>query len=689
MIRTSILLALTALLIPTTPDEGQWLPQQVRKMDWDALRRRGMKLTRDEFWHPEKGGILSAAVQINGCTASFCSTRGLVVTNHHCGFGAVSALSTPEHNHLRDGFVADTLADELPAEGMTVFVVRRIENVTDRVHAAQAEAKSDLERWQLTENVKRQLVAEGEQEPDTTCHVADFFEGREYHLYYRTKISDVRLVYAPPRAVGEFGGEVDNWEWPRHTGDFTFFRAYVGPDGKPAPYSENNVPYEPEHYLRVSADGMHEGDLAIIMGYPGQTERYESSLAIADRQGFYYPQRLALFTHIIDVLHAASERDEETELRYVSLIKSLANVQKNAEGMIWGLARNAVVERKLREEAEFTDWVDATPERLAKYGAVLEDLKAIDLDARKTQEKDLLLGLLGSPRIAPMFANLIGLVARDGNGIDQVAGAMDLDFEIAQRPILERLLDEALQLQDPIFRLDPEGEPMTGAQILEHTKMTDPAARAALFQGGAEAIANSDDPLVVAARGTLEELRARGLRDRERAGRRIAVGTRWIEAQQEWRGTSFYPDANSTMRVSIASVKGYVPRDGVYYTPHTTVAGLLAKETGEEPFANPKPLIEAAENRLSSRYFDAKIGDVPVCFLTDGDTTGGNSGSPVVNGKGELVGLNFDRVFENVSGDYGWNPDRSRNISVDIRYVLWILEQVRPAHRLLDEMGVR
>ena len=339
--------------IALLPDEGQWLPTQVREMDWEALQARGMEMTKDEFWHPEEGGVLSATVQINGCTASFVSKEGLLVTNHHCGFGAVSALSTPEANHLRDGFTAATLAQELPAPGMVATVLKRIEDVTNKVHAAQAKATTDLERWQLTQQTIARLVSAGERaEANTKCSVASFLEGKEYHLYYRTQIRDVRLVYAPPRAVGEFGGDVDNWEWPRHTGDFTFFRAYVGGDGSVQDYDQDNVPFQPAHFLKTATRPIQENDLAIIMGYPGSTQRYKTSKGVASQEGFVFPARLRVLTKAISVLKQASEESEERALELVSEIKSLANIEKNAAGMIFGLKNNAVVDRKLREEAQ-------------------------------------------------------------------------------------------------------------------------------------------------------------------------------------------------------------------------------------------------------------------------------------------------------------------------------------------------
>lgn len=677
------------------PDEGQWLPTQVREMDWDALKKRGMELTKDEFWHPEKGGVLSATVQINGCTASFVSKTGLLVTNHHCGFGAVSALSTPEANYLRDGFTADTREKELPAPNMVATVLKRIENVTAKVHAAQEEATTDLERWQITQQTIARLVAEGERsEPNTKCSVASFLEGKEYHLYYRTQIRDVRLVYAPPRSIGEFGGEVDNWEWPRHTGDFTFFRAYVAPDGTVRGHNEENVPFQPEHFLKTATKPIQEGDLAIIMGYPGSTQRYKTSAGVATQEGYVFPARLRVLTQAIEVLENAGKQSEAMALQVASEKKSLANIQKNAAGMIFGLKNNAVVARKLREEAELATANEANASLLKQ---MIGDAEA----EANVIEKDTNMWFVAVLRDnIPLFDVLMqgcGAVARGGQissrGLDMIGGeGIEKDLELIQRPILRALLTEwaAISKQQRLAGTDilGAGDEAVIDTVLATTQMFDGDKRRELFAGGKKAVMASEDPLVVLARGIHDEYQQWLQRRREREGRKLDVGRRWIAAQEAYRGKSFYPDANSTLRVSIASVKSYEPRDGVHYKPQTTVAGLLQKETGKEPFNNPDALLAAAKNRMDSRWVVPHLGDVPVCFLTDGDTTGGNSGSPVINGRGELIGLNFDRVFENVAGDFGWNPERSRNVVCDFRYVLWVLEAVQPAPNLLKELGV-
>ncbi|MEC7584330.1 MAG: S46 family peptidase [Planctomycetota bacterium] len=698
MIARSTTALLFAMLL--LPDEGQWLPTQIREWDWSKLEKRGMELTKDEFWHPEKGGVLSATVQINGCTASFVSKDGLMVTNHHCGFGAISALSSVEDNYLRDGFRAETRNEELPAAGVTAFVLERIENVTDTVHAAQKQANSDLERWQITEQITAQIAQTAEQSrPNISCSVESYLEGTEYHLVYRTKLTDVRLVYAPPRAVGEFGGDIDNWEWPRHTGDFAFFRAYTRPDGTPGDYAADNVPYNPEHFLRVSTAGVQDGDLAIIMGYPGSTQRYRTSRAVAMHETYVFPKRDELLTQAIEVLENAAATSEAKALEVGSRIKSLANVQKNALGMIFGLDRNAVVDRKLHEEAELQKWL----QNADAQAGVVEELLTLDNEIADTIEQDMAIGFAAGYllRDVPLVVTLLNACRAAGEPGRMSPRLQQLlrnpgataDLEIVQAPMLAIVLNEMLSMPDGKELRGTEGiGELRGMELVEdmfeRSEMLDPAGRIALFEGGREAVQASNDPLVVLARGLAAEFADYRQRTDERSGRMLDVGRRWIAAQEAFRGTSFYPDANSTLRVSICQVKGYIPRDGMYYTPHTTVGGVLAKETGEAPFASPAALLTAAQEREKSRWFDISIGDVPVCFLTDGDTTGGNSGSPVINGKGELVGLNFDRVFEAVSGDFGWNAERSRNISCDIRYVLWVVDSVLPSPSLLKELGV-
>jgi hypothetical protein len=681
------LLLLPALLLGgafLSADEGQWLPEQIRDFDWVDLKKRGLKLKADEIWDGEEG-LLSAAVNLGGCSASFVSDQGLIVTNHHCGYGAINSHSTPERNLLEDGFTAATLADELPARGLRVSIVTGYEDVTAEMHAAMEEAGEDpAARKAAVDRRRRELAAEM-RGPGRDAVVVPYFEGRVWRRILRTVFEDVRLVYAPPAAIGEYGGETDNWMWPRHTGDFCFFRAYAAPDGTPAPYSEDNVPFRPERWLEVSEEGVDEGDLVMVLGYPGRTERYLSSVAVAMRESWYYPMRERLFGEMIAGIHESTAGDAAAELAARSRVKSLANGLKNAQGMVWGLARNGVVERKEAEEAEFRAWLGKSRKRAEQHGAVLDELLELDRRELARQERDFLLDALSRYSVLAQMGRDLARHLADGGApgdaelMKRLGGRLDRVFRAAEERVFALLFEEWYAVPEgqrtaawhALFdRVGSRAEAAeAGRAFVRDTGLLDPDAVAMIDAPDAEPVVWLMDLLAP----ELEELSAFRA---AQAGARLDVGARWITAQEAWRGERFYPDANSTLRVSVATVKGYSPRDGVMHTPRTTVAGLLDKHTGEAPFDAPAPLREAG----------AANGAVPVCFLSDADTTGGNSGSPVVDGRGRLVGLNFDRVFENVSGDFGWNAERSRNVSVDMRYVLWLMREVYPAPRLLDEM---
>ncbi len=632
-------------------DEGEWLPEQLKELDFASLQARGLELTADQIWNGEEG-LLSAAIQINGCSASFVSAQGLIATNHHCGFAAINAASTVENNYLRDGFNAYSLAEEIPAEGYQVSFVRRYEDVTAQIEDAADTAGADpAARWQAIQRERRHLEQEA-QGPNTHAIVVPYFEGRAWRRIWRTVLNDVRLVYAPPRAVGEFGGETDNWMWPRHSGDFSFFRAYVAPDGSPAEYAPENIPFQPQHYLEVSTAGVEDGDFVMIVGYPGRTNRYLTSIAVAGKESFYYPARRRLFEAVIQAYEEIGNQSPALELQVQSSIKGYSNAFKNAAGMVWGLHRNQVVESKHQEEVAFRQWVHANPAREQRYGSVLNQLLALDLEVYGRQEHDFVLSQMRyrSQALRQMLAQLQAGEEPAFTSLEDMLGP----FALVDRRALDILFAMAEKLP-------------TAQRVQAYDQWRE--------QGG------DWDSLDVLAKAMVAELQELQQWEDAVAGRRMQLGSLWIQAQEEWRGKDFYPDANSTLRVSMASVQGYAPRDGVWHVPQTTVAGMLEKNQNGGDFEVPLPIQQAVRSQ-------PQLAQTPVCFLADGDTTGGNSGSPVVDGRGRLVGLNFDRVFENVSGDFGWNAERSRNISVDIRYVLWLMREIWPAPRLLKEMGL-
>jgi len=717
----ALFLAITAVW--SGADEGQWPPQQLAALDaatWRALEARGLQLRPEQLWDGQGGGLMTAAINLGGCSAAFISADGLIATNHHCAFGAIQLASTPEKNYLRDGFVARSRAEEAQARGgARALVIKRFADVTERVRGAGsafARAKTDLERWSAVERAKREIVAECEAQPDTRCDVAAFSEGREYRLMEQTELKDVRLVYAPPRAVGDYGGEEDNFRWPRHTGDFTILRAYVGPDGRPAAFAPGNVPYRPARWVKVSDRGIAAGDLVMVLGYPGRTQRFLDSESVRNQLEVFYPLRVRTTEDTIAILEETARGDADTALRVASAIKGAGNSMTNARGQIAGLTRNRVVERVAAEEERLRAFVARDAAGPAAWRTALDEVRAITAADRVGQERAFYLeqieragGYLGSALSAVRWAE-----ERAKPELDRDAGFLPRDLErakqrdkdfaksfapAASRRVLAYLVEKAQAAagDTPIKALDAAfGAQATAAAVAARlaemdaaTRLGDDAVRAANLEATTAALRASDDPYVRLAAALAPELAEQRTRRRQTAGALLRVRPHLLAAVAALRaseGRAIYPDANGTLRISFATVKGYVPKEGLVATPQTSVLGLLEKETGREPFASPEKVLAAVRAEDWGRWADARLGAVPIDFLSDADTTGGNSGSPVVNGRGELVGLNFDRVWENVAGDFGWNPERSRNVSLDIRYALWMIDRVDGARGLLREL---
>jgi hypothetical protein len=720
--RTSLLAVVLALVSSAfvLADEGQWPPDQISGLDWTDLKKRGMELLPDDIWDPEGRGLSRAIASLGGCTASFVSPQGLIVSNHHCLFGAVQEHSTPEHDYVRDGFYAAGQSAELPAKGVRLQVLRAFRDVTAKIRAASESAGDDRARTAAIERATKELVAACEERPASRCRVGAYYGGLRYVLFESTEIRDVRLVYAPPRSVGEYGGEEDNWMWPRHTGDFAFARAYVAPDGAPADHSAQNVPYKPERSLKLSTRGVRPGDLVMVFGYPGRTQRYLPAAAIERNVEFWYPRREEVFDEWMTVLEESTRDDPEGAIRVSGQIKSLANGLKNARGMIEGLNRNRVLEGKAAEETALREWVARKVEEEGSAISLLDELNTVYGADADTRERDFLLRYMPVGSKVLGFAQTILRWSREQEkpDIDREPGYQERDrqnrrdrLERAQknlhaeadRRVLVYFLMRALDLPqdqritaiDSLFEeaLQPGADRRAAAEahatrLYEETTLTDLESRLALFDTDRATLEKSEDPAI---RLALALEPARDAWEEQRKTRQGALARlRPLHSQLliDWKGGRIYPDANGTLRLSVASVKGYSPRDGVFMLPQTTLSGLLQKETGQEPFRSPTGLLETARAGDHGRWEQENLGSVPVCFLSDADTTGGNSGSPMLNGRGELVGLNFDRVFENIAGDYGWSPDYSRNVSVDVRYLLWILDRVEHADSLLRELGI-
>ncbi|MFL5347246.1 MAG: S46 family peptidase [Hyalangium sp.] len=714
MKKTLLLLALVAA--PALAGEGKWTPQQVLELNPTWLKAQGLQVPPQRLWDPKRGtGLLAGAVNVGGCTGAFISSTGLVITNHHCAFSIIQEHSSPQRDLITQGYLATSREAELPGKGARIQVPRSFTDVTKDVLAAVPAGADDLARYKAIEHKQKELVAECEKRPATRCQVATFDGGVQYVLVDSVELTDVRLVYAPPRAVGEFGGEEDNWMWPRHTGDFAIVRAYTAPDGSAAQYSEKNVPYKAEFFFPLATQGVKPGDFVMVLGYPGITFRTLLADEMAKSQSRYYPRIIDAVGESIRILEEEGEKDPAGKISVASILKGLHNWHKNAEGQLAGLKRGHIIEKQREAEEAVVRWAEKKPEFAPALSARVELLSRVE-DMDKTWEREFLLGNLRAGARGVSMAVTLSRLARERAkpDLEREPAFMDREhprikdqLEREQKnlflPAEKRLLQafvrraQALGPEARIAAVDKHfGAKATDKEVAAKidalyagTKLLTLPERMAMFAETEAQLQARKDPLLAFGLDLATEVAALDeLKDR-RDGASRRLRPEWRRAVLAHAGKPVAPDANGTLRVTFAKVQGYAPRDGVVYTPQTTLAGVLAKNTGAEPFVVPDKLLAAVQAKHFGKWVDPGLKDVPVDFLADADTTGGNSGSPTVNGKGELVGVNFDRVWENVANDFGYNPDVARNVSVDVRYVLWMLDQVEDADALLRELGVR
>jgi hypothetical protein len=693
---------------------GKWTPEQLLEHDPAWLQGLGLEIPAAELWDGA-GGLLEAVVQVGGCSSGFVSPEGLLVTNHHCAFGLLQQHSSPDRDLIRDGFLAAERGEELPGTGTRASIPHRFEDVTARIKAAVPEGADDLQRYQAIDREKKEIVADCEARESRRCKVAVYDDGVRYTLVEALEYPDVRLVYAPPRAVGEFGGEVDNWMWPRHTGDFALLRVYATERNDPASHADDNVPYRPDRHLQIAREGVADGSFVMVVGYPGRTYRRLVAAEMEERFSLYFPRRAELYRTWIDLMETQGAGDEAVRITLASRVKGLANREKNSRGQVVGIERGDLLAKKRRAESEVLAWARERPEHQAAVEAY-DELTALDSAARATWERDFLLDQIEAGTLPLGHAIQLVRWAREAEKPD-----LERPLEFQQRnrtrarERLERdqtrlhLPTEQLLLLDLLERfskLDPDERPGAFAPLLaaaaedrqqrveelvEGSRVTVLGERLKMFEESAAELAARHDPLLDLAQQLVEEvIEPQQTRDERNRGAVSRLRPVWRRAVAAHAGRPVDPDANGTLRVSLARVGGYRPRDGVWMTPVTRLAGVVEKHTGEEPFDAPDEILEGAAGAGGSRWADAALGDVPICFLASGDTTGGSSGSPVLNGKGELVGVNFDRVWENIANDFGYNPEIARNITADVRYLLWLLESARTSGsgRLLTELGV-
>ena len=692
-------------------DEGMWMPSQLPQLA-KQLKAAGFKGNPADLADLTKPPM-SAVVSIGGCTASFVSPQGLVVTNHHCALGAIQLNSTAERNLIQDGFIAASMADE-PSAGPAarIWVTVGFDPITDRI-LADARGKTGRAYYEAVETAQKAAVAACEQDAGHRCSVASMYYGREYYLIKQLELKDVRLVYAPPRAIGNYGDEIDNFMWPRHTGDFTFYRAYVGKDGKPAAYSKDNVPYAPPAHLTVSTAPVKAGDFAMVAGYPGTTFRHRTASEFANQIDWLLPNRVDVVGGLIRTIETATAGDKAKEVLYASAVAGNKNTLKRAQGELDGLRRSDAVRVRREDEAAMLAWLAKQPD-----AATLQaDIRAMQaqLDAgQATRERDFLLpflrpGLLGSAitlrRLAmergkPDAQRESGFQQRDEvlieGGLKQLQRRYDPEVEKATlRYALKRYY--ALPASQHLNEFDAAfgaNETIASAKLdslYAQTKLGVEADRLALMKASPDAVLASTDPLMQLAAALQPALLRLEEEGKQRSGELMRLRPAYMQAligYRESQGRAVYPDANSTLRVSYGKVSPLSPRDGLDYRPLTTVAGIVEKNTGVEPFDAPKPLLDAIAAGDFGSTIDPTLKTQTVDFMTNLDTTGGNSGSPVLDANGKLIGLNFDSNWEAVSASWMFDPRYKRAIHVDMRYLRWLLAKVYPAPHLLKEMNL-
>ena len=662
-----ILLALAAwalLFTQVRADEGMWMLPLLQEMNADAIRDLGGRLTPDQIYSINHSSIKDAVVQFGGgCTGEMISPDGLLVTNHHCGYGSIQSLSTPENNMLENGFWAMDRSQEIPVPGLTVKFLQSMTDVTDDVLKAQ---RKDAAGWK-----SKMLSKAGKANPNCKVEIVSFFNENVYYQIISKVYTDVRFVGAPPACVGKFGGETDNWMWPRHTCDFSMFRVYAGADGEPADYSPANVPMHPRQCLKVSLRGFEEGDFAMVMGYPGRTQRYQTASQLRQMLALN-DVKIAARDICLAEMRSAMEADPDIRLKYASKFASISNGWKKWRGERDSFAKLGIIARQEAAEGELSRWIGSDIDRAKLYGdpiAVLRD--ASDVRDRARRESTLFAETIGR----------IGLLDLPEAKSDKVYHSYDADLDLK---IAHRLLDFYRENADPDYIVD-----LTHADLemmFFGSAYTSLDKKKAAIEAGEDL---SGDPAVTA-KQRLKDQTDR-LRMQASAGMETlaAASKAYGAALMQYReGTPLYPDANLTCRLSYGSVLGYSPADGILYNYYTTLAGVMQKEDPDSyEFRVPERLKEIYETADYGRYANAK-GEMPACFLTNLDITGGNSGSPVMDADGCLIGLAFDGNWEAMSSDVMFETDLQRCICVDIRYVLLMMDKFGGAGYLLDEMEI-
>ena len=716
-----VALAIFSLVGKVHADEGMWLPMFVERLNYVDMQKMGLQLTPEELYSINNSSLKDAIVGLSEgatprgffCTGEIVSQNSLMFTNHHCGYGAIQKLSTVEHDYLTDGFWAKDFSEELPAEGISASFLVRMEDVTEQVLSVVNDTMTWAERNAAIAAKSKELELAASEDGKYNPIVSAFFEGNEYYMFVYRVYTDVRLVGTPPSSIGKFGGDTDNWMWPRHTGDFSIFRVYADADGNPAPYSPDNKPLTPKHHLPISLDGIQQDDFTMIWGFPGSTERYLTSYGIDYNVESFYPTIHDIFKLQTDVMDGFMQKDASVNIMYADDKAGLANTWKNFEGQMLMLRKNKVAETKAELENQFTEWLNANPAKAEEYGDVLNTLaESYELVHQITPSiyYPNYLAMTGAIGIAGEFAAYVGTDKKDKEAVaaaEEALKAIDVDAFFAEtyKPLEDKMLVEMLKLYYNTF--DAEANPnfynlvekkykgdvvALANDILENSIFATPESiKAFIEKPNAKKVAK--DPAYVVMNTMITHL-VTNLAPYRATMQTISENNHlFVKGLREFYAATqpekdLYPDANSSLRMSYGSVQDYQPADAIHYDYICTANGILEKYVpGDYEFDVPQRLLDLIEARDFGQYADEN-GELVVCFLSTNDITGGNSGSPIMNGKGELIGLAFDGNWEAMSGDINFEPKLQRTINVDARYVLFVIDKFAGATNLIEELTI-
>lgn len=711
---------LFSMLLPSLyADEGMWLPLLLKKKEAD-MQKNGMRITAEDIYSVNRSSLKDAVMLFGGgCTGEFVSREGLVLTNHHCGYSYIVSHSTVERDYLTNGFWAANKSEELPCKGLSVTLLVYMEDVTEKVLEGVNNDMAEKDRAALIEknieNIKKKATENNHYQAD----IKPFYYGNQYFMYVNEVFTDVRLVGAPPSNIGKFGGDTDNWMWPRHTGDFSVFRVYADKDGKPRDYSKDNVPYKPKKYLSINISGTEEGDFTFVFGYPGTTRQFLTSQAVDFVQNVEDPTRIKLRTECLNVYNEAMQKSPAQRLRYASTVASIANGWKKWQGELKGLKRMNAIEKKKAFERDFNKWANLTEENRERYGGLLADFDKYysqSIEAKKSYiymneallASDAMLYALRLLTLADISTDESVPEEKVKENAENTYGYLmeyfSQDYENhkeVDRDIFVRTMtifyNDFAKDRYVWLRKNVESGKYNNAEayftdVYNSSLLSNPKKAEKLLKKYKRKKAEElmEDPMVEILGAVLSKFRKvdmvelNGINEKLDSLYRVYVeGIMKMDTVKE-----FYPDANLTLRVAYGNVKSYKPRDGVEYMPYTTIEGIMEKE-------NPQIYDYVVEERLKQLYnakdygvYANEKGELPVAFIASNHTTGGNSGSPVLDADGNLIGINFDRNWEGTMSDIMYDPDQCRNISLDIRYCLFIIDKFAGAKHLIDEMTI-